>query len=80
MSEYLIKWKIDIEADSPYEAAALARQIQLDPDSTATVFDVFDENYNCEQIDLDIDKETITFEYGQDVVEHIKNVLKQETK
>lgn len=38
--EYRVTWAIDIEADSPLEAARKAREIQLDPDSTATVFDV----------------------------------------
>lgn len=38
--EYTVTWKIDIQADSPEEAAKIARVIQLDPDSTAEYFDV----------------------------------------
>ena len=42
-------WKIDIEAESPVEAARQALEIHRDPNSTATVFDVYDEygNYIC---------------------------------
>lgn len=40
MPNYIVKWEIDIEADTPREAAQMARKIQLRPDSTATVFDV----------------------------------------
>ncbi len=40
MATYLIKWEVDIEADSPQEAAKIAREMQLDPDSEAVVFDV----------------------------------------
>jgi len=38
--EYTVTWKIDIQADSPEEAAKIARVIQLDPDSTAEYFEV----------------------------------------
>lgn len=37
---YRVIWMIDIEAESPQEAAAEALKIQRDPDSTATSFDV----------------------------------------
>jgi len=40
MTAYLVTWQIDVEADSPREAAERARAIQLDPDSIANVFDV----------------------------------------
>jgi hypothetical protein len=40
MTTYRVKWTIDIEADFPEEAARLARNIQLNPHSTATIFDV----------------------------------------
>ncbi len=35
---YHIKWEIDVEADSPEEAAKLALDIQLDRRAVATVF------------------------------------------
>lgn len=39
---YLVTWQIDMEADSPQEAAALALMVQRDncPDNAAVVFDV----------------------------------------
>jgi hypothetical protein len=40
MTEYNVVWRIDIEAGTPVQAAKLARAIQLDPESTATVFQI----------------------------------------
>ena len=42
MAEFVVVWRIDIEADSPEEAAAKALIIQRDndPANTATVFEV----------------------------------------
>lgn len=40
MKQYLVTWVIDIEANSPEEAAEAALEIQRRADSTATVFDV----------------------------------------
>lgn len=48
MTRYLVTWEIDIEADSPREAAEAALHIQRDPDSIATVFKV-----DGQQIDLE---------------------------
>lgn len=44
MSEkwYLVRWEIEIDASTPEEAAQKALTIQRDPDSTATVFKVWD--------------------------------------
>jgi hypothetical protein len=42
MTTYVVEWYIDIEADSPEDAARQALAIQRDPNSTATVFSVFD--------------------------------------
>jgi len=42
MPEYLVTWKIDIEASNPKEAAKQALEIMRDPESTATVFEVED--------------------------------------
>jgi hypothetical protein len=41
--EYLVKWEINIDADSPREAAVKALEIQRNPESTATCFTVGDE-------------------------------------
>ena len=51
--EYKVNWTIDITANSPREAAQEARRIQLDPDSTATVFDV-SVRRTTETIDLNL--------------------------
>lgn len=40
MTEYRVRWEIDIEADSPQEAAEKALLIQRRHNSIATVFDV----------------------------------------
>lgn len=40
MATYTVVWTIDIEADSPNEAAQIAREYQLDPQSIATCFSV----------------------------------------
>lgn len=58
MAEYRVEWAIDIEADTPEEAARLALKIQRDPASTATVFTVTDEDGEMEDFDiLAIDEE-----------------------
>lgn len=38
MPLYRVSWQIDIEADSPTEAAEGALAVQRDPESIATVF------------------------------------------
>jgi hypothetical protein len=38
MKQYLVKWEIDIYAETAEEAARQALKIQRDPDSIATVF------------------------------------------
>jgi hypothetical protein len=40
--EFHVIWKIDLEADSPLEAAELALKMMRDQNSTATVFTVVD--------------------------------------
>ena len=40
MPEYEVKWIIEVDADSPMEAAELALEIQRDVDAQATVFHV----------------------------------------
>lgn len=44
MSIYTVKWGIDIEADTPKEAAEEALKIMQDTNSTATYFEIEDEN------------------------------------
>jgi hypothetical protein len=52
--KYLVKWEIDIDADSPLEAAKEALRIQRDPESIATVFKV-----NDRVIDLATDSDEV---------------------
>lgn len=40
MTEYHVTWTIDVDADTAEDAARHAREIQLRPDSSATVFRV----------------------------------------
>lgn len=40
MRKFLVTWEIEIEAESPFEAARKALEIHRDPASIATVFDV----------------------------------------
>ena len=42
MNEYTINWTIEVDANSPEEAANQALEIMRDPDSTATVFEVIE--------------------------------------
>ena len=47
MPNYLVQWEIELDADSPLDAALRALVIHRDPESVATVFLV-----NGEKIDL----------------------------
>lgn len=53
MIKYDVVWNIELEADSPGEAAQIAREIQLDPDSMATVFEVIDEEDQIYTVDVE---------------------------
>lgn len=52
--KYLVTWIIDIDADSPEEAAKKALEIQRDPNSIATYFTVTN-NFTKETTDIDIE-------------------------
>ncbi len=59
MPEYLIEWTIELDAESPEEAARLALAIQRYPDSLATVFKVYGEDAEGVTIDVtDLDEES----------------------
>lgn len=51
---YRVEWAIDVAADNPRAAAEEAFQMMRKPDTTATVFDVFDMDGNGEfkRVDL----------------------------
>lgn len=42
MPNYIVIWRIDIEADSPEDAALAAVAVQRHRDSTAVVFEITD--------------------------------------
>lgn len=50
--EFRAIWEIDIDADSPIEAAQEARAVQLRPDTTATVFNVWEHTGMMHSVDL----------------------------
>jgi hypothetical protein len=41
--DYFVSWEIEVKAENPIEAAKLARAAQIQPNTRATVFDVFSE-------------------------------------
>ena len=51
--EYRVTWTIDIDAESPEEAAHLAHRIQLEKDSLATHFEVTGEDSTTREIDVE---------------------------
>lgn len=53
MPEYHVVWEIELNADSPRNAAVKALAIQRDPHSIATAFDVTDKAGTTEHIDLE---------------------------
>lgn len=65
MVDYLVTWRIDMEADSPDEAAARALIVQRDSESTAVVFEVSDTSSGTTwSIDLDsADREVHVIEW-----------------
>ena len=54
MKTYHVMWEIDLDAESPEEAAKMALLIQRDSKSSATVFDVI-EHDGHETVRLDLE-------------------------
>lgn len=48
MANFLVKWEIEIDAESELEAAKEARKIHLDPGSEAVVFTIYKDIGNHE--------------------------------
>jgi hypothetical protein len=42
--DYFVSWEIEVKAENPIEAAKLARAAQTQPNTRATLFDVFSED------------------------------------
>ena len=54
MPDYKVVWELDVfDVDSPREAAAVALNLQQDPTSIATVFDVIDQ-VTEERVQIDL--------------------------
>ena len=53
MKNFRVMWEIDIEADSPEEAAVKALEIQRNPASWATGFDVYHEPTGYVRVDTE---------------------------
>jgi len=52
-NRYRVTWTIDLEAESPRQAAEASLSIQRNPESIATVFEVTaDDGENFQMIDL----------------------------
>lgn len=54
MKTYVLYWQIEIDADGPREAARKARDIQLDQNNIATVFEVFEGDGDGKPIYVDL--------------------------
>lgn len=52
--EFTVTWIINVSAGTPREAAEKAREMQLDPSSTATVFTVDTDGSQVPQTDIDL--------------------------
>lgn len=53
MKHYVVTWEVDIYAETPRQAAEQALAIHRDPESMATVFDVWtDDEDGTHRIDL----------------------------
>lgn len=55
MTEYIVTWQMDIEAESPLEAAKEALRIHRDPASIATIFTVQEKDRSDGPITIDVD-------------------------
>lgn len=50
--EFIVNWSIDIDAEGPIDAAEKVREILLDPENTASAFEVVDETGKRFAVDL----------------------------
>jgi hypothetical protein len=50
---YRVEWLLDIEAESPADAARQALEIHRDPESLATVFHVYGNDGSVSVIDIE---------------------------
>lgn len=57
MTMYHIQWEIDLDANSPREAAERAMRLLRLPFTTATVFDVIEHDSDGESVRIDLEEE-----------------------
>lgn len=55
MARYFVTWEMDIEADSPEDAALEALRIHRNPESVATVFKVTEWSKKPVWVDINMD-------------------------
>jgi len=60
MQTYLVEWSINLDADSPEDAARQALGIQRDPGSLATVFHMYGDDGSDTIIDIEDPDNPIT--------------------
>ena len=53
MSRFVVTWEIDMDAETPQDAARQAWALMRAPESTANVFDVLDAEGECTRVDLE---------------------------
>jgi len=51
-NHYVVTWEMDIDAETPQDAARQAWALMRAKDSTANVFDVLDADGGCTRVDL----------------------------
>ncbi|WP_454287219.1 hypothetical protein [Rhizobium arsenicireducens] len=64
MTEYLVTWEINTSADTPQAAAAEAHRLVRKPNTTATVYKVFDGEGDVTTVDLS-ERPSIKILWGQ---------------
>ena len=57
MNEYLVSWEINVDGNTPREAALAALEVMRDGNYNAVVFDVADGEGNVTRVDLLEDEE-----------------------
>ena len=63
LTAFCVHWELDVEATNPREAARHALDVQRNPESIATVFDVrYPSGFEIAQVDLEDDKKFLEFD------------------
>ena len=66
MADFIVNWRVEIEAGDSFEAVREARRMMRDPENSVLVFDVFDQQGYCDTFDLvadpDPDLESVIYQ------------------